>query len=461
MKFKKVIGSLGKASFFALALSFLLGFNSLEGQAAGTDMESAELMTTENKYSGDLANGEADWYKLTTPDKNCCIKVTVTNTYDSDSYLYALNIKMLNEDGAYVTGCNSAGGSYDSYSCYGTCGAYSFYFMVDKKTDYYIVLKKDSNYYSTVISYANLKYEVLEDASNTFEDAEEIKYDTKYSGQIIPKEDVEWYKIPLKSLTSTYKFSVTSEATSNNNYEKGTIYYSLYRPDKSAIKENIYVGEGQTEDYSLICEKGEDFDYVYLKIVNAYPSLSLLPKYHFTVTSEPLDLAFVTWSSDTSKSYWYEKGVRQGTYSDANGVLGDGTIRGREIYDSETDGWYWLDACYNGAKAVDKEVWMPYIYQGESNWSEEEIVAQSAASGNMAAQVADAIRNGTGKWVRYDSEGKMYKGWYRVGLFSDLYPSQRGNTYYYDQMTGLMAKGYVEIDGKTYHFDEITGALIN
>ena len=33
------------------------------------------------------------------------------------------------------------------------------------------------------------------------------------------------------------------------------------------------------------------------------------------------------------KSYWYEGGIRQGTTKDPKGVIGDGTNRGREIYE--------------------------------------------------------------------------------------------------------------------------------
>lgn len=168
------------------------------------------------------------------------------------------------------------------------------------------------------------------------------------------------------------------------------------------------------------------------------------------------------WSIYNGKSYWFENSVKQGTYSDPQGVLGDGTIRGREIYDPTSDGWYWLDSCYEGAKAVSKEVWMPYIYQGNDNWGDEEIAMNAANSGDMAAQVTKAIKEKSGKWVRYDANGKMYKGWYTVkGADIALYPDQAGNTYYYDEMTGLMAKGIVNIGGKTYEFDSITGALIS
>lgn len=167
------------------------------------------------------------------------------------------------------------------------------------------------------------------------------------------------------------------------------------------------------------------------------------------------------WRIDTGgKAYWYEGGIRQGTYDDPKGVLGDGTVRGREIYDPVSDGWYWLDAVYDGAKAVNKEVWMPYIYQGEENWPAEEVAMNAANSGDMAEQVIREINNRTGKWVRYDANGKMYKGWYTVeGADAAIYPDQVGNTYYYDHKTGLMAKGWVEIDGQNYYFDEVTGVL--
>ncbi|MBR2811981.1 MAG: Ig domain-containing protein [Solobacterium sp.] len=67
------------------------------------------------------------------------------------------------------------------------------------------------------------------------------------------------------------------------------------------------------------------------------------------------------------KDYWYEDGKRQGVYNDPKCFSSDGSLRGREIYDPKTDGWYWLDVIYDGAKAVEKEVYMPYIYQDEAD----------------------------------------------------------------------------------------------
>ena len=118
------------------------------------------------------------------------------------------------------------------------------------------------------------------------------------------------------------------------------------------------------------------------------------------------------WVTDgNGKSFWYESWVRQGWQP------GSSNYRGKEIYDPASGAWYWLDSVQQGAKAVSKEV-----YQ-ESNG---------------------------GKWVRYDANGAMIKGWY----------AQDGKRWYYDLNTGAMYKGWSTIDGQTYHFDETTGVLI-
>ncbi|MBR1861372.1 MAG: BspA family leucine-rich repeat surface protein [Lachnospiraceae bacterium] len=175
-----------------------------------------------------------------------------------------------------------------------------------------------------------------------------------------------------------------------------------------------------------------------------------------------------TWNFANNKAYWYEGGIKQGTYYDPHGVLGEdpdtheATIRGREIYDAESDGWYWLDSCYDGAKAVGKEVWVPYIYQDEKDWDEDKMreIAYESDEG-MGELVFNFMKEKKGKWVRYDENGRMLKGWVTIeGALADIYPDQAGNTYYYDNRTGLMAKGWVKLDGKDYFFDETTGALV-
>lgn len=239
--------------------------------------------------------------------------------------------------------------------------------------------------------------------------------------------------------------------------ETGTYYLEIQNYYGKQISYQVSIGISPCAEHTY--DEG---------VVTRQPTISEegIMTYTCTVCGATLDvwldkLPSFGWSTIGDKSYWYEGGIKQGTYGDANGVIGAGTVRGREIYDPDSDGWYWLDACYDGAKACNKEVWMPYIYQQEKSWSEEEIINNSYASGDMAGQIAQAIHEGTGKWVRYDADGRMYKGWYTVtGSDAELYPSQVGNTYYYDPKTGLMAKGYVVIEGITHYFNEVTGVLV-
>ncbi len=121
------------------------------------------------------------------------------------------------------------------------------------------------------------------------------------------------------------------------------------------------------------------------------------------------------WYSVDEAPFWYENGVRQGMEG-----------RGKEIYDPASDGWYWLDAVDGGKKAVSKDVYQE----------------------SYAGAYADR-EDGTGKWVRYDANGRMIKGW----------SEQNGSRYYFDLITGAMAKGTTVIDGQTYTFSWATGAL--
>ena len=117
------------------------------------------------------------------------------------------------------------------------------------------------------------------------------------------------------------------------------------------------------------------------------------------------------WVTINGADYWYEKGVRQGLEG-----------RGKEIYDPASDAWYWLDSVDQGKKATSKDVYQE----------------------SEAGQWADRP-DGTGKWVRYDAQGHMIKGW------------SADKRYYFDLIYGTMAKGDAVIDGRTYHFDKNTG----
>ena len=123
------------------------------------------------------------------------------------------------------------------------------------------------------------------------------------------------------------------------------------------------------------------------------------------------------WVEENGKKYWYENGVKQGT-----------TGRGKEIYDPNSDAWYWLDAVQGGAMTVSKDVY------------------QESAVGQWADKP-----DGTGKWVRYDENGHMVKGWQTTDK----------GTYYFDLITGAMAKGAGDIDGVPCAFDEYTGIALD
>lgn len=113
-------------------------------------------------------------------------------------------------------------------------------------------------------------------------------------------------------------------------------------------------------------------------------------------------------------TYWYVDGKRQGYEPNNN------TYVGTEIFDSATNGWYWLIGNAQGKKAVNTEIEIPYTYNGKDN---------------------------TPKWVRYGSDGKMVKGWFTTNQ----------NTYYYDLTTGARKQGKVTIDKVPCWFDETTG----
>lgn len=123
------------------------------------------------------------------------------------------------------------------------------------------------------------------------------------------------------------------------------------------------------------------------------------------------------WVEENGKKYWYEKGVKQGT-----------TGRGKEIYDPDSDAWYWLDAVQGGAMTVSKDVY------------------QESAAGQWADKP-----DGTGKWVRYDENGHMVKGWQQT----------ENGLYYFDLITGAMAKGAGDIDGVPCAFDKYTGIALD
>ena len=158
------------------------------------------------------------------------------------------------------------------------------------------------------------------------------------------------------------------------------------------------------------------FEPTYGAMVKGYAEIDGTAHYFNEITGQlqytiPAD--FTGWLNVADVDYWYENGIRQGCSDDAG-------YRGKEIYDPSSDAWYWLDNVDGGKKAVNKDVYQE---------------SQADDAGNI------------GKWVRYDGDGHMIKGW-----------SQNENgTYYFDVVYGTMYKGWHNIDGVDYYFDEVTG----
>ena len=121
------------------------------------------------------------------------------------------------------------------------------------------------------------------------------------------------------------------------------------------------------------------------------------------------------WLTIDGSIYRYENWERQGWHPE------DPDYRGEELYDPETGEWYWLDGLNQGRIAVNMDVY---------------IESEADAEGNI------------GKWVRYNENGHMIRGWSEDGM------------YYFDPAYGTMAKGKVLIDGIEYEFDKLTGQII-
>lgn len=147
--------------------------------------------------------------------------------------------------------------------------------------------------------------------------------------------------------------------------------------------------------------------------------------------------------------------------SGASAQADAGIARDHQIYAPVSNNLYIFDTNAYAASASKKEVFVPYIYQNEAKWDDAKMREMAAKSDpGMEELVYDAMKNKKGKWVRYDKDGKMFKGWVTIeGDLAEKYPNQAGNTYYYDTVTGTMARGIITIDGVRYNFNEITGAL--
>ncbi len=411
--------------------------------------------------------------------KNGLIEINATKPIDDDPEHGALRFFLYNNNNEFIWGCGTGDSLNDASTSYTKkvgLAAGIYYLTIEPG----FMIESGSASTSYTINFTAGNYEI--ESNESVSEATEVRLNALYTGyygnEYADAEEEDYWKVFLTA-GKQYRLCIGNY----RNIEPTTAYFMFMDPngdDVVSLGERHVTVTAKLE--SKLNENGENYDdfiakytgYYYLRLTN-YHSRQIEYSIRFT-SDDPADQYVdeanrnLVWENVAGKSYWYENNVRQGTATDSKCFSYDGTLRGREIYDPASDGWYWLDVNADGAKAVGKEVFMPYVYQDEKGWNASEIknnanASSALADGNyehaeLAAQVQKAIENGTGKWVRYDSNGKMLKGWVKIqGSLAELYPSQAGNTYYYDRKTGLMAKGWTVIDGTSYYFDEITGVL--
>lgn len=110
------------------------------------------------------------------------------------------------------------------------------------------------------------------------------------------------------------------------------------------------------------------------------------------------------------------------------------------------EGLYWLD---NGKIAADKEVYDPV--SNSWYWFD----SDGTMARNKEVFLAANEERTEGKWVYYDENGHMVKGFYSL---TDGNGNQKN--VFYDYITGAMQHGEYCLDNNWYRFDSITGAMV-
>lgn len=182
--------------------------------------------------------------------------------------------------------------------------------------------------------------------------------------------------------------------------------------------------------------------------------------------------SYTGWVYQNGERYWFDSGTM---------------ARSKEVYDPNSDAWYWFDA--DGTMAHDKDVYLSsedkwVRYDGEGHMIKGEDYRYGGwyyfdqTTGAMAKGMKYINSNG-GKWVYYDwSNGRMahgetfvnydgdHTGWYLFDASTgamyhgDTYVRSNGGKWVrYDRVTGKMVKGLHYQDGAYYYFDQNTGAM--
>ena len=393
---------------------------------------------------------DTDFYKVTIPTAGYVSLYFDHDQVDTESktdkywasYLFDSKGNNLSNDEIYETYVGNSSDSVTGESIGVPAGTYYIQIRNVEK------ISSDVNYRLRFNYNPSNSWEM--ESNDTMEEANSFSVSDEITGKLAYK-DTDIFMIDNKS-----PMGVKLSFSHNPVSVTGSYIINVFDKDEKPLITK------QVSDFSRVDVLTADFELpkgiTYFSVTSS-DSTTAVSSVEYNISVDPLNCS---WININKKSYWYENGVRQGTYSDAKGVLGDGTVRGREIFDPVTNAWYWLDSVYDGAKACNKEVWMPYVYQDEAKWTEKEMRDNANASIGMPDYVFNCMKNKLGKWVRYDANGKMIKGWFTVDTeeLIKLYPEQKGNKYYYDPKTGIMVKGYAVIDAKAYYFDDNTGVLI-
>ncbi len=437
--------------------------------------EAATQINLNTDITGNLGSeSDKDFYKFTVNERSVA-RVNFTNPYKNTSSGFLVKLFAEDDTVLFSEGIELSNMAVTKSDQIGLAPGTYYISVTQNQASYYPDIGTDN--YTLKVDFSqdnNKEWEYEVNDSNT--SANSIDLNKNTYGSISKGTDVDFYTF---NVDNNATFSLTLGGEYYGTY--CTWEANVYGPNGDEI-DSVYITQGIIQDNAATrrLEKTSDEKKIeagkyYVKVIGFHTGVKNTKytlKLNVVYPNSQNDGTYrnLEWENVNGKSYWYENGVRQGTASDSKCFSYDGTLRGREIYDPNSDGWYWLDVNADGAKAVGKEVFMPYIYQNEKDWGEDEINSNAAASGadadgnyehaELSEQVKNAIHNKSGKWVRYDNNGKMLKGWVKIeGELANLYPDQAGNVYYYDRKTGLMAKGMTVIGGTTYYFDEITGVL--
>ena len=218
----------------------------------------------------------------------------------------------------------------------------------------------------------------------------------------------------VRMSNGVYEASIGEEAFMNDTYIKAVVIPRMSKVGNQVaagctkLKDIYYAST--TTDYGNYVSVTSDND-VYRAATIHYESQGPAPMPAITYTG---------WETIGEQKFWYENDLLQG-YDPNNKEY-----RGKEIYDEDSNAWYWLDSVQGGTMAVSKDVY------------------QESAAGQYADR-----EDGTGKWVRYDKNGHMVKG----------FDTNENGTYYFDSIYGAMVKGLQNINGVLYYFDQYTGVM--